>query len=349
MTENRHRNSLHKLDKLTDLLRQGTELLIFMQDYPDPDAIAAAAALRLFVRTTSRIPCTLAHGGAIGRAENRALVKYANLNLRRVEDIDPGKFSLLAMVDTQPLTGNNSLPSEFWPQIVIDHHPIRHSTRGVMFTDIRRRYGATSTILYEYLRAVGATINVNLATTLVYGIRSDTQDLGREATKPDIDAYLSLYPIANKRMLSRIEHATVPRQYFQMISTALTQARVYGHGVISGLGELDYPDVIGEVADLLLRDEKSDTVLCYGIQGGRVLLSMRTSNSDVNAGKTIRSIVGKDGTGGGHTALAGGQIRLKTGTKAEIAEIEKRIRQRFRRAVGADSHARGAALVRKPR
>ena len=36
---------------------------------------------------------------------------------------------------------------------MFDHHPIRPQTRSARFHDIRSRYGATSRILYEYLKA----------------------------------------------------------------------------------------------------------------------------------------------------------------------------------------------------
>ncbi len=332
-----------KLEKLTSFVSKGNRLLIFMQDYPDPDAIAAAAALRQLVNHVSGVPCTLAHGGAIGRAENRALVKYAGLNLRRAEQLNASNFSMVAMVDTQPRSGNNSLPADIQPQIVIDHHPMLSTTRGITFTDIRRRYGATCTILYEYLTTAEVPIGVNLATTLVYGIRSDTQDLGREAIKPDISAYLALYPIANKRMLSRIEHATLPRNYYQIFARALDNATLYGRGILAGLGNLEYPEVLGEIADLLLRNEDSDVVLCHGVQDQRLLLSLRANDARFNAGNMMKKIVGKDGSGGGHGTLAGGQITLPANSRKRTT-LEKRIATRFREQLDCESE-KGEGLV----
>ena len=56
-----------KLPRLLGTLREKKSLLIVMQDSPDPDAVAAAAALRYIANQTFGIVCTLAHGGAVGR------------------------------------------------------------------------------------------------------------------------------------------------------------------------------------------------------------------------------------------------------------------------------------------
>lgn len=336
-----------KLSQLRPMLEQAKSMAVVMQDYPDPDAIAAAAALRELGNVLGGVSCTLVHGGPIGRSENRALVRYLGLNPRLYSDIDVNRFDLIAMVDTQPGTGNNSLPLCIVPQIVIDHHPIRRATRAAAFTDVRSRYGATSTILAEYLEAAGTAPDIRLATALAYGIASDTQNLGREARQADIDAYVSLYRAANKRMLSRIEHATVPSAYFRMLYRALGNARIAGKAVLTGVGYVDNPDMIAEVADLLLRNEGSEWALCYGVHAGKLLLSLRSSNLDAQAGTVMRRLVGKLGTGGGHNAIAGGQIPLKPGDDRQVRDIEQKLCTRLLRAIG-QAGAQAEDLVPPP-
>ena len=64
-----------------------------------------------------------------------------------------------------------------------------------------------------------------------------SQDLGREATPADIEAAHFLYPHANKRRLSKIENARVPREYFRVFREAIDKAVLYGNrAVISLLG-----------------------------------------------------------------------------------------------------------------
>jgi nanoRNase/pAp phosphatase (c-di-AMP/oligoRNAs hydrolase) len=325
--------------KLLEILKSSVRLLIVMQDNPDPDAIAAAIALRKLANTTANLRCSFAHGGTIGRGENRALVRYLNLNLYSCLDIEFDKFSTIAMVDTQPGMGNNSLPEGIIPDIVIDHHSLKKLTRSVRFFDVRPRYGATSTILLEYLSAAGIILDVPLATSLLYAIRSDTQDLGREANAADIQAVTLLFPLANKRMLGEIERGSVPREYFQMLARALQSARVYSNAIVAHLTDVDTPDMIAEVADLLLREDNTAWTMCTGFFGEKMLISLRTQDEKNRADLVIKRIVSRKGTGGGHLSYAGGQIPLDKISDRANRKLEKTVQGRFLKAIHCDSVA----------
>jgi nanoRNase/pAp phosphatase (c-di-AMP/oligoRNAs hydrolase) len=323
-----------KLQRLAELFAGKACLLIGMQDNPDPDSLAAAVALRRLARNLTTLQCSIVCGGTVGRGENRALVRYLGLNLRSYSEIDYSKFDLLALVDTQPGAGNNSLPEGVMPDIVIDHHPVRRQTRAVTFTDIRSSYGATSTILVEYLVEAGIVPDTPLATALLYGIRSDTQDLGREATHFDAEAIEFLYPLANKRMLSVIQRGRLPREYYQLLVDALRNARIQGPVVTTTLGRVDNPDMVAEVADLLLREDEATWALCTGCWNGRMLLSVRSLEESPSAEKVARYIVGRRGTAGGHLTYAGGQIPLATGSKTECEELQRYLHRRFFEILG---------------
>ncbi len=332
--------TISRFDKFREMLRDKNRLLIVMQDNPDPDSIASAVALRKLANTLGNIQCTITHGGSVGRGENRALVRYLDLNLRPFSEIDCIKFDFIAVVDAQPGTGNCSLPVDVVPGIVIDHHALRDITRKVKFIDIRVRYGAAATILLEYLIQAGIMPDVPLATALLFAIRSDTQDLGRQATRADIKAVGFLFPLANQKMLGEIQRGSVPKAYFQMLDVALRNAKVFGQAIITNLGSIDNPDMIAEVADLLLREDETCWTMCIGISQGKLFISIRTSKEDVKADKIIRKIVAGKGSGGGHQAFAGGQIPLQKNTKTEFDSLEKLVRRRFLKAIGnAEQHS----------
>lgn len=338
--------SADKVAQLLELLSDRRSLLIVMQDNPDPDSIAAAAALRRIANSRTDVPCSIAHGGVIGRGENRAMAGYLGLNFRAMNDIDLTRFDTVALVDTQPEAGNNSLPATRSPDIVLDHHPLRPETRNVPFNDVRRRYGAVSTILFEYLQALGLVPDTPLATALLYAIRTDTRDLGSEAAAADIAAAEALGPLANMRMLSTIQRGSVPSSYFVTLAAALDGARVYGEAIVSGLGDVDNPDMTGEAADLFLRHEGVTWVLCHGIHDGKLLLSLRTSQKELSAGDVMHALVKGIGTGGGHSTLAGGQLPLTPDTQATRAMLRRKVRHRFLKRVGA-TQGRGRKLVRQ--
>jgi nanoRNase/pAp phosphatase (c-di-AMP/oligoRNAs hydrolase) len=96
--------------------------------------------------------------------------------------------------------------------------------------------------------------------------------------------------------------------------------------MICSIGDLDNPDMIGEVADLLLRHEAVDWVMCYGFFENQMLISFRTQDNRLDAGDIARKVVYKLGTGGGHASMAGGQIPLRKGKRTLV---ERLIRSRF--------------------
>jgi nanoRNase/pAp phosphatase (c-di-AMP/oligoRNAs hydrolase) len=330
------RMARRRLSRLADILPDAGSVLIVLQDVLDPDAIAAAAALKELTRALSGAACSVAFGGIVARSENRSLIRYLGMSLLPIRRLDLASFDVIAMVDTQPGTGNNSLPASVAPHVVIDHHPMRPATRRVPVHDVRSRYGATSTMLYEYLREARVPLSAPLATALVYGIRSDTQDMGREATRADIDAEAVLYRAANRRMLGRIDMGRLPRSYFRFLDRALRNARTHGGCIVADVGQIHTPDMMGDVADLLLRNEGSVWSMSVGTFGRRCLFSLRTLDRDAHAGRIACLVAGPGGTGGGHSAMAGGQIPLRSGLCAEAAAVKAGAIRRYLRCLGAE-------------
>jgi len=327
-------NLLHVLD------RPGS-LVILPHYNPDPDAMASAVALKYVAKRLLGKECRIALGGIVGRAENRAMRTYLNIDLVPVGEVDFHDGCQIALVDTQPGRPNNSLPADVVPDVVIDHHPAYAAYPGVAFLDLRDRYGATSTILVEYLRESKLDIEAKIATALFYGITAETQDLGREATPADIDAAHFLYPHTNKRRLAKIENARVPREYFRVFRAAIDKAVLYDKAVVSILGEVQYPDMVAEMADFLLRLDQACWAAAIGTYQGYLHCSVRTTERDVNAGEVLQRVLGGRAAGG-HDQIAGGRIRA-AGDAAAQEQKALAVRDRLLRELGVESE--GSALV----
>ena len=195
---------------------------------------------------------------------------------------------------------------------------------AVQFIDIRPELGATSTILVEYLQAAGLEPTSPLATALFYGIKTNTMGLGRNASPADTAAYLYLQSRIDAEALAKIEHVQVPANYFRSFEAALRAARIYGDVVISYLGAMDYPDLTAEIADLLLRLEGSQWVICAGLYEDLLIMSVRTRNRR-GAGRLIQAIVQDQGRCGGHGSIAGGQVPLHGQDPEQLAyELSRR-------------------------
>jgi nanoRNase/pAp phosphatase (c-di-AMP/oligoRNAs hydrolase) len=310
------------------------QVVILPHDNPDPDALASAAALKYLVGLLLKKDAQIALGGIVGRAENRAMLTYLNISLVPVGDL---RFdgAQVVLVDTQPGRPNNSLPERLVPAAVIDHHPAYDRYPGVAFLDLREQYGATSTIVTEYLRDAKLAPEPKIATALFYGIAAETQDLGREATAADIEASHFLYPYTNKRRLAKIENARVPREYFRIFREGIDRAVLYENKlVISLLGEVQYPDMVAEAADFLLRLDAVEWAAVIGTFGSCLHCSIRTTDRDANAGDLLQRVLGSK-SAGGHDMIAGG--RLKIGEDAAARErAGAMVRDRLLAALGVD-------------
>jgi nanoRNase/pAp phosphatase (c-di-AMP/oligoRNAs hydrolase) len=234
---------------------------------------------------------------------------------------DYSKFDALATVDAQPATDYSGLPEGIQPTIVLDHHPIKGDLSGIPYADVNGDYGATSTIVAELYLKNGVPIPAPIATALAYGIKSDTQDLGRETNQVDIDAYTALYPHMDKRALSRIESERLPEEYFLAYERAIRKAVVYDNVILSDMGGVQVPDTVAEMADFLLRLEGMRWSIVLGDYDETLYLSLRCSPpGDPGAGEVARTAIRGMGSAGGHGAMAGAQVSLRGFTEQEAED-----------------------------
>jgi nanoRNase/pAp phosphatase (c-di-AMP/oligoRNAs hydrolase) len=333
------------LDRALAGLAGRRSVLIYTHDNPDPDSLAAALSLGRLLEHDLGARVTLTHGGIVGRAQNRAMVETLKLPLVPAERVEPDQFDAIALVDSQPETGNNSLPPGHCIDIVIDHHPPRAGSARAPWCDIRPDRGATSTIIFEYLRARRVPLDAALATAVFFALRTETRDLGRESTEAERQAYLELVPLVDHTLLYRMTHPKVPREHFAALDRALRSAQVLGELVAVNLGVLGYPDLVAEIADLLLSYEGARYVLCIGQYDGSAYLSLRTEATDARAGSVMRQIVATEGAAGGHGTMAGARLFAPVLADQELQKTFLTMVGRLRSVLGHEA-VPGTPLLR---
>jgi len=304
-----HLTNLHRVVEIRELLGPRERIGILLQPDPDPDGIACGVALRaLLGRKRSTAP--LISFGEVQRPENRAMVEGIGLEVQTIVPDELAAFDGLALVDVQPnVFGEVTLEGLRSIDVVIDHHPER-SGYDATVRDIRPGYGATSTILTEYLRAAGLELRPKLATALLYGIKSDTQLLGRETSPRDIDAFAFLHTAHSPALLRRIERPALPLDDMQALGRALSKARVEDGFHVVVLGRVR-EDVIPQVADLALQAEGAEWAIAVGTVRNDLVFSVRNVGYVRAAGEAVRAVVDGLGVGGGHRTMAKGIIPLK--------------------------------------
>ncbi len=334
MHQDQPQQTLDRLRSLVETTSARGRWLVLMHDNPDPDALAAAAGLALLLRSHFGRRVTTAYGGLVGRAENQAMLSVLGIRPSHVRHINWKHYKHFALVDTQPRTGNNQLPAAVMPNVVIDHHPLRRITLKVPYTDVRPEYGATATIVAEYLSAAGLPIPRKLATAIIYAIRTETQDFRREFTQADKSLHDSLLPNIDNRALARIQRPRLPLSYFETTHRALEGLLAVETLIVTHLREVDQPDIVPEIADLLLRLEGKTWALCTGAFEARLYVSVRTSNPRADAGRLVRRLIGRRGKGGGHGMTAGGWVAIEEGPEspdrqAAVERLENHLGRRL--------------------
>lgn len=326
---------------LVDAFVRADRVVVLTHDNPDPDAIASAAGLGYLVEQACGVPAVITFGGIVGRAENRVLMEIVGVPFERIEGLEFRPGDAFALVDAQPGAGNNAVPEDARLAAVIDHHPPRDVPRRADYHDVRPSYGACATMIVELLRAGALEPSRALATALFYGIQSETLDLGREASEPDVRASVHLYPRTDPEALSKIRHARAPRALFRTLHDGLEKAWHREGVVFVPCGELAYPDLVAQLADFFLRVQGVEWVVAVGRYNDDLLVSVRADRPHAHAGEWVREIVAGRGPAGGHGQMAGARLPVPGKSDERIEEIVDGLFEAFGRLAGvADEPAR---------
>ncbi|NOZ83172.1 MAG: bifunctional oligoribonuclease/PAP phosphatase NrnA, partial [Euryarchaeota archaeon] len=334
------KKKLRMLRKIIEDAPKG--IAIVTQDNPDPDAIASALSLKKIVEHFGGV-AEIIYGGEIGHEENRALVNLLGLSLTPISKVrDLRSYSKIALIEASIPGENNSLPKNISPDIVIDHHPVDESKVKAEYRDIRPEVGATSTILTEYLVHLGIEITPELATALLYGIKTDTNDFTRGTTAQDLRAVAVLYPKADHDLLMKIETPVMSAETLDVLSEAIRNRKIRGSFLLTNVGFIRDRDTLPQAADHLLRLEGISTVLVYGIGGDVIHISGRNRDIRINLGEVMQKAFGNIGSAGGHATAAAAKIPLGlfggVKDKASLLKLaEEAVTDRFFRAVGIES------------
>ena len=309
-------------ERLREVLsaHRGERHIIAIRGYPDPDSIGSAMAHQ-YVAEQYGIDSTILYFDDISHHENRALVKKLAVEMVRYsEGFDLHEYQRMALVDAQvfelpPTVTRLPLVS------IVDHHKLQGDIEAE-FVDIREDAGATSSMYAEYLADGLAPMDTEnpavgrLASALLYGIRSDTDDylLAREI---DYRAAAYLAPHADHDLLLSISLQSVSPRTMDITQRAYANKVIADTYLLAGVGYVrdEDRDSIGQAADYLLRREGIDTVIVYGIVNNQFVDgSLRTTSDVVDPDRFLKDLFGVDAHGipygGGRTEKGAFKIPL---------------------------------------
>jgi len=337
-------SSSRRSDRFLRGLEQASRISFVSHVHPDPDSLGSMLGLAHLVESTLAKPTRLTCDGPISRAENRAMVELLQFDLEPVEELTWAEGEAVVMVDSQPNTGRHSLGMEMPLYAVIDHHDTPGDLEGVPFVDVRRKLGATCSLVTRYLMEQEIPLTKRVATALMYGIETEVSGSPRDAAPLDDSAMQFLFPLTDKDMLARIRNARLPESYYECILQALQNSFVYDRLMICWVNEMPHSEHAAEVCDFLMRFDQVDWVLVGGVCEDRLILSMRTTAPQAWAGELLRNVVGNMGRAGGHDRRAGGVIMLPSTAPSSIDDVQSELRRRLLRALRIEEQ-RGRRLM----
>jgi nanoRNase/pAp phosphatase (c-di-AMP/oligoRNAs hydrolase) len=298
-----------KITELKNRILPASSVLIVTHDYPDPDCIASAHGLQHLFKQWGVASTQITFGGFIGRAENRAMVRFLNIQMVPIMLIEYSDYERIIVVDSFPGDGNVSLPLNKKVDGVIDHHPHKNLENAPFFCDIRKEIGATSTLITQYLMVEECPFTTSIATSLFYGIKTDTNYLSRNVSEIDLDSYKTLFDLVDHRILSTIESPDRDAEYFRVLHRAAEAMLVYNDTIgFTHLGVVKTPDCIAEIADMFHGLENLEWMICSGIFKHQIFFSIRSKKIET-AGINAENIAQEmNGFGGGHSTMSAGRI-----------------------------------------
>lgn len=337
-----------KSAQLLAVLAEYERCLIVMHDNPDPDAIATGWAILTLVEDCLNKPCRLVGGGAIVRAENRHMVDLLSPPIELVDELGPLSGTATMLVDCGLGSSNHLLTrQEIPPVAILDHHANGNSdTSRVQFCDLRPHVVASATIAASYLREQGLIPSAKLATALAYAIRAETA--GYEFHFSDLDKRILPWLTEHYEpgFLAEIESAPLSRGYFADLALALQSSFLYGDVALCILPRAEGVEIVGEVADLLIRGQGIRCVLCGTVHGDDLVVSVRTCHEHDHAAKLLQTTLAGLGGGGGHDHRAGGKVVGVAEAGKLPAELEDDLKRRWLAACQVDRR-RGTRLVKR--
>jgi nanoRNase/pAp phosphatase (c-di-AMP/oligoRNAs hydrolase) len=236
------------------------------------------------------------------------MVEVLKIPIERLHTLKPKEYSKRVMLDSQP----THLPCfeniDF--HAVIDHHP---ATKGwvATFVDIRKEYGATASIMVEYLRAAAMKPSVMLATALFYAIKVDTQNFEKRSHPADVNSFRYLFKIANPNLMRKIEFSEYRRSELNYFRIALNEMKVSKQRLYVHLGRVRNPDILVMIADFLNRVHEVAWVLVSGVHNEKLVVIFRCDGYKKDAGKLAMKIFAAMGPAGGHREAARAEVPLR--------------------------------------
>ncbi|HHI96357.1 MAG TPA: phosphoethanolamine methyltransferase [Thermodesulfatator atlanticus] len=301
----RFKSNRERVKTLLSQFKKDDRVLILI--WADPDSMASALAMKRLIRQrVSEV--TIAHVNEIRRVNNLAMVKLLKIPLVKWRQVKVSEYTKKILIDSQPSHNAEFQKLDF--DVVIDHHPLTNGWNAP-FIDIRPEYGATSSMMTEYLRTLKIKPSVVLATALIYGIKTDTNNFEKECTLQDVLCFQYLFKRMNRHLLHKIEASDIRRSELKYFRKAFEEVKIRKQRLFSHVGKVPNPDILVVIADFFNHVHEIGWVFISGEYRERLIVIIRCDGYRKDAGKLAQRVFGNLGFAGGHREKARAEVPLE--------------------------------------
>lgn len=297
--------------KFSDLL-EFKNITIQCHDNPDPDAIASAYGLYLYLKEHD-IDASIIYGGRdeITKANIKLMIDKLEIPITYYPEKNVEIEGLLVTIDCQ--AGESNVTPMLASKIsVIDHHQSAFLLQSDMaLTEIHPDLGSCSTLVWKMLKEENFDVSKyrDLCTALYYGLMTDTNDFAEVKHPLDRDMRDDLTANYDKLQVSQFSNSKISLKELEIAGVALIRY-VYNPDnryAIVHAQPCD-PNVLGYIIDLVLQVDVVDVCLIFNEKPDGYKFSTRSCVKEVHADELAAYIADDIGGGGGHKDKAGGFI-----------------------------------------
>lgn len=291
--------------KLIEILK-GHKTYLQMHNFPDPDALASAYGMQVFLKTHG-IRTTICYAGKIDKISTRRMLEEFDIETFHINDIkDMAEEDYIITIDAQKY--NSNLTDFAGDEIgCIDHHPTMIPC-SYKYSDIRI-CGACSSIVASYFLESNTTLDGDTATVLLYGLKMDTDSFNRGVTDFDIQIFAFLHKLADNQKVISMYNNNMGIEDLHAYGEAIKTIKIYENVGFAKIA-FDCPTaLVAMISDFILGLDVVEFSVVYAIGNDGYRFSVRNETASCHAGEiTHKALAALGGGGGGHFSMAGGMV-----------------------------------------
>lgn len=301
--------------------------MVYLQthNFPDPDALAAAFGMQVFLKANG-VETTICYAGKIEKNSTKHMIEEFGIRAVHIDEIPHmAEKDYIVTIDAQKYNSNiTDFPGD--EVACIDHHPTMIPC-AYEYSDIRI-CGACCSIVTHYFIESDTTMDTNTATALLYGIKMDTDSFNRGVTDFDIAMFSYLHKLADNQKIISMYNNNMEIEDLYAYGEAIRNIKIYENVGFARIS-FDCPDgLIAMISDFILGLDVVELSVVYAVRNGGYKFSVRNETAVYHAGTITQKALMDIGGGGGHFSMAGGVI-TKEGIRMLGADPDFEIRKRF--------------------